>query len=548
LLARAAARQRELAIRTALGARRADIVRQMLAESLLVSLGGGLIGTALALAGVRAAATLLAAHVPRAEAVQVDAAVLVFSLLISIATGLAFGLAPAWQAATVRPQDAMTDTSRTSTAGLRHQRLRAWLVVIEIAGALILIGSATLLARSLLRLQAVDPGFRTDHLLVVDLDMTSTVFGRGEGRTPTDVFFVELMTRVARMPGVRAVAGTNTAPMTGVSPVGAAGAAGRTGAAATGGDPGTALTVEGEPFRSEGESPRAQRMAITPGYFETLGVPLRRGRAFTDDDRAERPPVAIVNETMAARLWPGQNPIGRRFPTLTHEGVARMRGRGEPDARIFRWTEVVGVVADLRTQALREPPRPQMYVPWRQYPWHTAQLMVQTTGAPLALAASVRAESRRLQTAAIVTRVSSMHRIVSGTAAQPRLGALVLALFAGAGLLLAAIGLYGVMAHTVTQRTAEVGIRMALGATRAGILRLVLRQGLLLTAGGLTLGLLGTRLTTRLLQPMLYDTSPADPLALTGTILLLTSVALAAAAIPAWRAARVDPLVALRTE
>jgi predicted permease len=284
-----------------------------------------------------------------------------------------------------------------------------------------------------------------------------------------------------------------------------------------------------------------------PDYFRTLGIPMLKGREFTADDRGDRPPVAIITKTMATQLWPGEDPIGKRFAPMSRENIARFRdmdGREPP----IPLTEVVGVVADVRHAGLASAPGPQMYVPYQQFSWHTAQLIVRTSDDPRALVSNIRADVRALNSHAIVTRVRTMDDAIDASTAVPRLGTWVATLFATIGALLAALGLYGVMAHGVAARTREIGIRVALGAPRGRVVALILRQGLAMTLMGITIGAIGFTLASRIVARMLFETSPADPVAIAGTVALLVGVALAAAYIPARRATQVDPLVALRDE
>jgi predicted permease len=532
-LARAATREREIGIRSALGARVSDIVRQMLVESVMLSATGGALGLLLAVWGTRVVGALVADRVPGAlnpsgaQAVSIDAMVLLFSGALSLATGILFGLAPAWQAARVRPQEALKRAGSTASPGRSHARLRAALVIGEIAMALVLLAGASLLVRSLLRLQHVDPGFRPDHLLVVEFDMTSTAFD-GHG-LPTQ-FFDALKQRITAHANVQSVSGITAAPMTKPSDASYS----------------VPITAEGQPLKSAAEAPRADRTAIMPEFFRTLGIPLLKGREFTADDRENRPNVAIITKAMAMQLWPNGEALGKRFTTLTREDLARFREQGR-EQNLY-WTEVVGIVGDVRQSALATAPRPMMYLPYHQYPWHAAQLLVRASGEPLALASQVRADARALNPAAIITRVQTMEDAVDASTAGSRLGTWAATLFAAVGALLAALGLYGVMAHGVVTRTREIGIRIALGAERGRVLALILRQGLMMTLAGIALGSIALAVASRVVASLLYDTSPADPLALIATIVLLMAVALIAAYGPARRATRVDPLVALREE
>jgi putative ABC transport system permease protein len=537
-LSRAVARQREVGIRTALGARIPDIVRQMLVESVTLSATGGALGLLLAVWAVRVARALTADRLPDANAVAIDPFVLAFSVGVSLLTGVLFGLAPAWQAARVRPQEALKQSSSTASAGRAQGRLRALLVIGEIAAALVLLAGASVLVRSLLRLQQVDPGFRREGLLIVSVDMTSTAFDRDDsapaGHSRPVQFFDAWKRRVAGHAGVVSVSGVNTAPIANLAEVSFP----------------TGVTAEGQPFRSSTQTPRADRTAIMPDYFRTMGIPLLKGREFTADDREDHPQVAIITSAMARQLWPQEDALGKRFSTLTREDLARFRERNGAHVAT-PWVEVVGIVADVRYAGLASAPRPLMYLPYLQFPWHAAQLIVRTSGDPIALASLVREDARALAPHAIITRVQTMDEAIEASTAAPRLGTWVAMLFATVGALLAALGLYGVMAHGVVSRTREIGIRMALGATRGRVLGLMLRQGLLMTVAGVAVGSVGVAIASQALgrvDSLLYETSAADPAALAGALVLIVVVTLAAAYLPARRATRVDPLVALRDE
>jgi len=529
-LAKAAARSRDIGIRIALGAAGWRIARQLLIENLLLSIGGGIFGLLLATWAI-GLANVLPIRLPHAEPIRIDLAVLAFSTIVSVSSGLAFGMAPAWHASHVRPQDALKLSSTGASANRVQARMRAALVVSEVAVALTLLAGASLLVRSLVRLEHVNLGFRPERLLVADIDTTSTAF---DGPGPSQTFFDQLTPRVASIPGVRAVTGNLAAPMTDAE------------ASVRGFE--TPVTREGQPFRSGAETPHVDRTAVMPGYFQALEIPLLRGRDFTSDDREGRPYVAIVSATMASQLWPGENPIGKRLSPMTREDIERRRGLGGSPESIYVWTEVVGVVADVRHAGLAGASRPLLYVPYRQTNWHNAQLIVRTSGDPLALAATVRAEVGAVNRNAIVTRVQTMEAAIGDSIARPRMATLLVGAFSTVGVLLAALGLYGIMAHGVVQRTREIGIRVALGATHGDVSWLILRQGFIVTLAGILIGLLGVTLTARVLGTLLYATSPVDPLALAIAILLLMAAALSAAYIPARRATGVDPIVALRDE
>ncbi|MGH9162298.1 MAG: ABC transporter permease [Vicinamibacteraceae bacterium] len=516
LLVRARARQREIGIRVALGASRSRLWRQLLVESVMLSGMGGLLGVALAAAGLPILAAAFGGHIPRLEEVGLSHVVLLFSGALSMATGILFGLAPAAFAANGSPAEALKDSGSLGSS-VRGTRVRHALVVLQVAVAFVLLAGAGLLTRSLLQIQRLDAGYVATNLLTGHIDMTAVTFEDGRSHR----FLAALMTRLAQLPGVRAVAGASTLPLI------------------PGGRPMDLIRAD---RHDTSNRLSATWCAITPDYFRALGTPLPRGRAFTERDDGDHPNVAIINESMAHRYWPGVDPIGDHVYYAPRDVMYPRKL--DPNDRI----EIVGVVANMRTKAVTADPQPEVYFPYTQYPWHEAQIVIRTVGDTKALSRQLSTEARALNRAAVISQVQPMEAIVADATARPRLGTFVLSLFASVGLLLTAVGMAGVVSYAVTQRSREIGLRIALGASGRSVLLLVVREALLLTAAGLALGLVGATALTGVLQRLLFAVSPLDPATLASALVLLAAVALGAAAAPAWRAARVNPLIALRRE
>jgi putative ABC transport system permease protein len=511
LLARAATRQKELAIRAALGASRFRLVRQMLCESLLLGALGGVVGMWIAWRGLHLLLAAIPIKLPFWMKFNVDGRVLLFTLGVSLLTSLVFGAAPALQAARVNLNDALKEGGRSGAAGSR-QRLRQLLVVAEVALALILLVGAGLMMRSFLRLQQVNLGLNPDNALT--LRVTTPGAGYGGGTAP---FFHELLERVNALPGVEVAGATVPLPL-------------------EGGGWQKSLTIEGRPVLSLGQAPSVQNCIITQHYFRALGIPLLAGRTFNDADAKDAPRVVIIDETLAREHWPNENPLGQRI-------------RLGPPEEDGPWQIIVGVVGAVRHKRLDEvTPGRWVYQPILQVPVGHMSLVVRSTAPPESLIASVRAVVKEMDANLPITHVMTMREFVAQAVWQPRLYAILFAVFATVALLLAAVGIYGVMSYAVTARTNEIGIRMALGAERRHVLKLVIGQGLLLALSGVAFGLLGAWLLTRLLKTLLFGVSVTDPLTFVGVALLLLLVAWLACFIPARRATQVDPLVALRCE
>jgi putative ABC transport system permease protein len=516
LLVRAAARERETAVRVALGAGRGRIVRQWLAESLLICAVGGAAGILLAYWGVDLLLALFPRHlgnvaIPRLEAIHIDARVLGFGLLLTLGTALVFGLVPALRSAGADPVDHLREGGRGGE-GPRRGRVRRALVVTEVALALVLASGAALMVRSFARLQEGRLGFDPENVLTFRVMLPEERYDEARQRAFVD----DVVARITRLPGVQTAGAATFLPLSG-----------------WGGQ--RAFAVDGAPAPAPGQEPSADFRTVAGDFLGALRTPLIQGRGFTARDREDAPLVAIVNQAFARRFLPG-GALGRRI-----------------DMRIVtsdvpRWREVVGVAADLRHRGLAEEVRPEVFVPFRQEPLPLIGFAVRTAGDPLALAGAARREVWAVDPDQPVSYVLALETMAAESLTLRRASMLVLVFFAATALALAALGLYGVMAHVVAQRTHEIGVRMALGAERARVMRMVVGQGLRLAGAGLALGLVGSLALTRVLSSMLFGVSPTDPATLATAALLLAATALVASAIPARRATRVDPMVALRYE
>ncbi len=510
LLARASGRAKEMAIRAALGAGQWRIVLQLLLESLLLSLAGAGAGLLLALWGTELLTSLSPAKMLQLQPVGTDARVLGFTLLVSLLTGLLFGLAPAWQAARQDVQLALKESAKSSS-GKRQRRLRESFVVAEIVFALVLLAGAGLLIRSLVRVLDTTPGFETRNLLTMLVPAGGAKYNE---TAQVSAFYTEAIKRLEALPGVEAAGIVSNLPFGGDMDM-------------------SGFHVEEKPRANPAEAPSAERYGISPAYLRAMGIPLLRGRGFTEQDSANAPFVALINRTAAQRIWPNEDPLGRRI---------RLGGINDS------LRSIVGIVGDVNHYDLETPPDLQAYVPHAQWTDSYMQLVVRTAAEPGALTGVVRQAIHALDPDVPVYKVSTMRQLLSASVAQRRFTLLLIAVFAAVALLLAAIGLYGVMAYSVTQRTPEIGIRLALGAQSADVLRLVVGQGLKLVALGVALGLVAALALTQLMKTLLFGVSATDPLTFTVIALLLTFVALLACWIPARRATKVDPMIALRCE
>lgn len=524
LLARASVRHREMAVRLALGAGRARVVRQLLTESVLLALFGCAFGVLLAHWCLGVIKILSASNLPRTEEFSLSAPVILFSAAISVMAGIAFGVSPALQAIRGNIQDALQAGARESAAASRL-RTRSLLVVLETALGFVVVIGAGLLLRSFLRIEEVQLGFQPEGVL------TFRVIPRGERydqMTQRTMFYQQVLERIRALPGVKSEAAVTFIPLTGA--IGTKG-----------------FTIEGRAPTGPGQIPMAGYDMVTPEYFHTLRVPLLEGRDFSWRDSSQTQPVVIINEAIAKRYWPGEDPLGKRF----HQGG--------PDDN-FPWMTIVGVVANFREFSPTVEPEPTMYFPITQFPKPSGtddssagapilrDWVVRTSGDPVRIASSIRSAVWAVDKNLPVTRIQTMEEVRSISVASHRMHVLLFGLFAALALVLAAIGIYGVLAYSVAQRTREIGIRLALGAHANDVLRLVVRQGMRLAAFGVLLGWIGALALTRLMAGMIYGISSTDSVTFVAVATLLGFVAVAACYIPARRAMRVDPMVALRYE
>jgi putative ABC transport system permease protein len=453
------------------------------------------------------------ANIPRLENIRLDSRALGFTLGLSLLTGLIFGLAPAIQTSHLELGETLKEGGRTGAGSPRAQRIRGAFIVAEVALTLALLVGAGLLIRSFWRLQEVNPGFRTDHLLTLQLTPPRSKYPEGPQRVS---FFERLQERLSALPGVEAVSATSGILLPKLTNS-------------------SGFTIENKP-----QDPREQQLelpfdVVQPSYFQTMGIQLLSGRAFTAQDASDKPQVAIVNETFVKRYLPNEDPIGKRFTFGD--------GNNNP-----RWITIVGVVRDTRRQGLDQPVRIESWMPHAQSPSRLMPVVLRTTGDPLALSRSAREAVWSLDSDLPIPKMETMEQILSESVAQRRLNMLLLSVFAAVALILAAVGIFGVMSYAVTQRTNEIGIRMALGAQTRDVLRLIVGQGMMLALAGVVIGLIATFALTRLMSSLLFGVRPTDPVTFAAIAVLLAGVALVTCWIPAWRATKVDPMIALRCE
>jgi predicted permease len=508
MLARAVARRKEIAIRVALGAGRGRLLRQLFTESVTLSLLGGLAGLLVANWSLDALLSISPATLPRRGEIAIDPWALAFTLAAALVTGLVFGLAPALVSARGELPTSLKEGGRLGDGGERR-RLRGLLVVSEVALALVLLAGSGLLVRSFLRVLDVNPGFAVDTTLTVSTLVPTSKYGRPEHRA---ALYTDIEQRLRAIRGVREVGTVSRLPL-------------------LGSNLSTWLGIEGRTFPA-GERPEVEYRIASGSYFRAMGIPLRRGRFYDERDDRDPTSIVLINDTMARRYWPDENPIGKRIQL----------------AGVSKWITIIGVVGDVRHVGLDVAPRPEIYRPYLNNPLVSPILVIRSEGDPREVIAAVRAQIHNVDADLPLYNIYPMRVLVERAAAGRRFPALLVTGFSALALLLAAIGIYGVMAQSAAQRTREIGLRMALGARAGDVMRLVLGEGMILAAAGIVIGLAAAGALTRLLSTLLFGVGPADPLVFAGAPVVVAVVAFAACYLPARRAARVDPMVALRYE
>jgi predicted permease len=512
MLARGANRRKEIAIRAALGAPRTRIIRQLLCESLLLAGAGGLIGGLIATLGIGVLTRMGSDSVPRPDDIGVDGWALGFTLLVSLGAGVLAGVAPAFQLSAASASEALKQGTGRTGGGAARQGARKALVVSEVAMALVLLIGAGLMIRSFWKLQNVAPGFNTDNLLTLNIGLPSIKYN---DRQQQVAFFDRAVDAIRAIPGVVSVGATSTLPLAGNGST-------------------QPFTIDGRPAPALAEQPMALTRFINPDYFRTMGIPLRQGRFFSDQDREGSAPVIIISEAMARRFWPGESPVGRRMTAsfLSEQGAR----------------EIVGVVGDVKGGGLEDDVSAMMYMPYKQSPRPFSTLVVRTASAPQTFAQAVSRAIYQVDKEQALRDVRTMEQVMSASVSDRRFNMTLLIIFAAVALALAAVGVYGVMNYSVTLLKRELGVRMALGASSLDVLRLVLGQGLTLTAAGVGVGLVGAYGLTRLMANLLYGITATDLFTFVGVSAALTAVGLLASFLPARRATKVDPMIALRQE
>jgi putative ABC transport system permease protein len=513
LLARASVRYKEITIRSAIGAARSQLIRQLLTESLLLSLAGGALGLLFAVWGTGLVSSAGSKINPMFHDIHLDTRVLLFTFGISILTGLIFGFAPALQVSKPNLVESLKESGRGSGASATRNRLRSVLVVSEIAMTLVLLVCAGLLIRTVMRLKSVDTGFNSQNILAMNIGLPSIKYPKPENQI---AFFKQVTERIAALPGVKAAGTTSVLPL-------------------SDNFDGRGLLVEDHP-RPRGEEITVDLYVTTPGYLQAMEIPLFSGRVITDQDRNDSPNIALINRTMATHLWPNQDPLGKRI---------RFPGS---EKRPQPWRTIVGIVSDVSQYALDKKPPMQIYIPHSQFPTGFNTIVVKTTNDPLALISAVRREILAVDQEQAVSNVTTLQQLMGDSIAVSRFLMLLLLTFAGLALTLAAVGIYGVMSYVASQRTHEIGIRMALGAQAKDVLKLIIGNGMVLALIGVAVGIAGAFALTRVMSGLLFGVAATDSLTFVSVSVGLIAVALIACYIPARRATKVDPLVALRYE
>jgi putative ABC transport system permease protein len=516
-LGRATVRWKEFALRSALGASRWSLVRLQLAESLLLAVVGGSAGLLLASYGVDALIAINPAAIPTREKITIDGSVIAFTFLMSLLTGALFGLGPAWQAAKTDVHQALRENSRSATGARRLKLTRSALVVAEISLSLVLLLSAGLLLESLWKLLQIDPGFRAENVVTCSINLPRAKYPEDSRQAE---FFRRTLDQVRAIPGVESAGFGTSLPFSG--------SRGH-----------STFSIDDRPT-PQVNGPSADRHQVAPGYFGVMGIPLRAGRDFTDADDIAHPGVVVINEAAAKRFWPNENPLGKRI-TIGMGQEVKLYGKA-----VSR--EIIGVVGNVKHEELKDEFQPEMYIPAWHLPTLNMTLVVRGRASTVSLIISIRRVVQSVDPDQPIRRAQLLETAIATTVAPQRLVAVLLSLFAGLALTLAMVGIYGVMSYSVAQRTQEIGVRMALGAQSRDVLKLILRQGMTLALVGVGAGLLVSAALTRLMKGLLYGVGPNDPLTFVGIAVLLTTVTLLAALIPARRATKVDPMIALRCE
>ena len=530
LLARSSARQKEMAMRSALGATRLRLVRQLLIESILLAALGGALGLLLAKLGTKlfavipynGASYLIPYYLPH-EQIGLNLKVLGFTLALTLVTGMIFGLAPALQISRQDIQPVLNSGGISSGFSPQTRFTRGTLIVAEIALSLMLLIGAGLMIKSFWRLQAVNPGFDPEHVLTAEISLPRFKYDNG---SKIDAFYQQLFTQLLALPGVQSVGAISSLPLSGT-------------------DAETAFFIDGKPTPDPKDRPRTHPRTISSDYFRTMGIPIIRGRAFTGDNHSAAARVAIISETMARRYWPGHEAIGQRI-ALDFEAMKYFPDRPPQLDLASGIREIVGIVRDVKYMGLDTESQPEMYVPAGQRPEREMSIIIRTTADPAGLAASLRNEVQTIDPDLPVANVRSMPQLLSNSIAKPRFNYLLLSVFAAVALILATTGVYGVMAYAATQRTREFGIRLALGAQRREILKLIFKQGGKLVMIGISLGLAGALALTHFMKSLLFGVSTTDPLTIASVAGLLIAIAFLACYFPARKASKVDPITALR--